>query len=557
MNIIEQEDLVKGLPDQVLIQQAQMPTGEIPQFLVVSEIQRREKMRKAFAERVPEETVTEQVISQGIAAMNPNPDPLMATAMGAQPPMGQPPMMPPQQDPMMGQQMPPPVQMNMGGELELGLGSLTTPDSEDLIQQLMQLNLSEEEIEEIIRQGTNPAFANNALIKDAASFDPSKQTPSDLDMIKQMVFASNSGAENKTDDVFSQVLDFAEQAGGMYSEKFKSQIDDAVGDRTVKRDDAGDVIFDPATQKYFDQRKNLADSLFATPSYGEMKEDAEGNTVFTGLRKQIMDLATRRQSQAGERAEAIASEFKDYAEAEREEARQNMGATALMQLGAGIASGRSDLGLGDASKAVQQIRSDLKSDLRTARRQSLLDQRNEERLGIAAMEASEDRNLGLSIKDVENKYNNSVKRAEFELGTSKEIANEVNRLIGDQLASEKIALEAMLAVEKLAAQLTTAGVSARRESALTSRAIINGLTSVLEEAISKHAPALDAQIFSDIVDGTLAKMIPILGMYAGDSMDPEELARIIKGQVGAGSGSAIPFSQVQTRTGQASWEEPD
>ena len=97
MNILEQEDVVKGLPDQVLIQYAQDPTGEIPQFLAVSEIQRREKMRKSFNERVPEETGTEQVISQGTAAMNPNPDPLMATAMGAQPP----------QDPMMGQQLPP------------------------------------------------------------------------------------------------------------------------------------------------------------------------------------------------------------------------------------------------------------------------------------------------------------------------------------------------------------------------------------------------------------------------------------------------------------------
>ena len=518
MNILEQEDMVKGLPDQVLIQQAQMPTGEIPQFLVVSELDRRQRMRKEFAERVPEETVAERVISGGIAAMNPNPDPLMATAMGAQPPMGQPPMMPPQSpmagqppqgpmmpDPMMGQQMPPPVQMYGGGELELGLGSLTTPDSEDLIQQLMQLNLSEEEIEEIIRQGTNPAFANNALIKDAASFDPSKQTPSDLDMIKQMVLASNAGAENKTDDAFSQVLDFAEQAGGMYSEKFKSQIDDAVGDRTVKRDDAGNVLFDPSMQSYFDKRRNIVDDLFATPSYGEMTTDAEGNTVLTGLRKQIMDLATRREAQAGERAEAIASEFKDYAEAEREEARQNMGATALMQLGAGIASGRSDLGLGDASKAVQQIRSDLKSDLRTARRRSLLDQRNEERLGIAAMQAAEDRNLGLSIKDVENKYNASVKKAQFNLATEKEIAGEVNRLIGDELASEKIALEAMLGVERLAAQLTTAGVSARREGALTSRAIINGLTSFLKKQLISIAALLILQLLKQLLMGRLLK----------------------------------------------------
>ena len=85
MNILEQEDMVKGLPDQILIQQAQMPTGEISQFLVVSELDRRQKMRKSFAERVPEGTVAERVVSEGIAAMNPNPDPLMTMAMGAQP----------------------------------------------------------------------------------------------------------------------------------------------------------------------------------------------------------------------------------------------------------------------------------------------------------------------------------------------------------------------------------------------------------------------------------------------------------------------------------------
>ena len=109
MNILEQEDLVKGLPDQALMQQAQMPTGEIPQFLVVSEIQRREKMRKSFAEAVPEQSIKDQVISSGIAAMNPNPDPLMGAAMGVQDPMmGQmqdPMQQMPMQDPMMQQQV--------------------------------------------------------------------------------------------------------------------------------------------------------------------------------------------------------------------------------------------------------------------------------------------------------------------------------------------------------------------------------------------------------------------------------------------------------------------
>jgi len=110
MNILQQEDLVKGLPDQALMQQAQMPTGELPQFLVVSEIQRREKMRKSFAETVPEQSVKDQILGSGIAAMNPATDPLMASAMGVD--GGQDPMMQqqmPMQDPMqqqMQQQMP-------------------------------------------------------------------------------------------------------------------------------------------------------------------------------------------------------------------------------------------------------------------------------------------------------------------------------------------------------------------------------------------------------------------------------------------------------------------
>ena len=41
MNILEKEDLIKGLPDNVLQQQMQNPTGELPQYLLISEIQRR------------------------------------------------------------------------------------------------------------------------------------------------------------------------------------------------------------------------------------------------------------------------------------------------------------------------------------------------------------------------------------------------------------------------------------------------------------------------------------------------------------------------------------
>ena len=48
MDILEIEDVLKGLPDQALRQEAQQPTGQVPQYMVVSEIQRRSKMRKRF-----------------------------------------------------------------------------------------------------------------------------------------------------------------------------------------------------------------------------------------------------------------------------------------------------------------------------------------------------------------------------------------------------------------------------------------------------------------------------------------------------------------------------
>jgi hypothetical protein len=134
VDILEIEDVLKGLPDQALRQEAQQPTGQVPQYMVVSEIQRRSKMRKSFEaqKQQPSGTVREQILQEGIASVAPPPAQMMG-AMGMpqqppappqQPPMGQqqPPMqpqqMPPQQPPMpqQGAPMPPPVQMQTGGK---------------------------------------------------------------------------------------------------------------------------------------------------------------------------------------------------------------------------------------------------------------------------------------------------------------------------------------------------------------------------------------------------------------------------------------------------------
>ena len=49
MNIIQLQDRLKGLSQDQLVQEMQMPTGQVPQFLVLSELTRRKKMEDSFA----------------------------------------------------------------------------------------------------------------------------------------------------------------------------------------------------------------------------------------------------------------------------------------------------------------------------------------------------------------------------------------------------------------------------------------------------------------------------------------------------------------------------
>jgi len=112
MNILEQEDIIKGLPDQALMQEAQRPSGELPQYLVVSEIQRRSDMRKRYKaeqEQMPQGTVKDKVMQEGIMASMP-PQMAMAPQMAQRMPNMPPPQMPPQG---IEQAMPP--QMMFGG----------------------------------------------------------------------------------------------------------------------------------------------------------------------------------------------------------------------------------------------------------------------------------------------------------------------------------------------------------------------------------------------------------------------------------------------------------
>ena len=94
MNILEQTEALKDLPDQALIKEMQMPTGQIAPIFITSELKRRKRMRDDYARREAADTptVAEEVVmaagmpSGGIAdaarALAPKTDMGQNTGMG-------------------------------------------------------------------------------------------------------------------------------------------------------------------------------------------------------------------------------------------------------------------------------------------------------------------------------------------------------------------------------------------------------------------------------------------------------------------------------------------
>jgi hypothetical protein len=84
MNIIQVQDRLKGVTDDALIGYVENPTGQVPTYLALGEIGRREKMRKEYqAQPQSTQTVAEEMIAQvttptGIGALTQGMAPQMA-----------------------------------------------------------------------------------------------------------------------------------------------------------------------------------------------------------------------------------------------------------------------------------------------------------------------------------------------------------------------------------------------------------------------------------------------------------------------------------------------
>ena len=121
MNIIKLQNELKGVPDNALIGYVQNPTGRVPTYLALSELQRRKEMRNSYQANKPEEkTVAEDLVQE--AQPQPQPQPQMEGVAGL-----------PQAQPMMQAMAPPPEmpmqQMAQGGLAELDVGDMFNEQS--------------------------------------------------------------------------------------------------------------------------------------------------------------------------------------------------------------------------------------------------------------------------------------------------------------------------------------------------------------------------------------------------------------------------------------------
>ena len=87
MNILKLQDMLKGVPDKTLINYVQNPTGEVPSYLALSELKRRQDMRANYQkEQAPQSSVAEDLTQtpdqSGLAMLAKNPQPGAPTSQG-------------------------------------------------------------------------------------------------------------------------------------------------------------------------------------------------------------------------------------------------------------------------------------------------------------------------------------------------------------------------------------------------------------------------------------------------------------------------------------------
>jgi hypothetical protein len=232
MNIIKIQNQLKGVPDDTLVGYVQNPSGQVPTYLALSELQRRKEMRSSYQANKPEEkSVAEDLVEEtqpqpGIAAL-PEAQPMME-AMAPQPEM-------------------PMEQMAQGGLAELDTGNMYDENN--------------------YATGGIVAFDDGGPVKHYAyggktKTDPFKYDPTYYQDAKAALIKPRE--EIALDDYIMQTQQ-AQQAFGVDPEFYKKTLEESKSERVKELEDA----------KKMDQAQLLLayGSAFAgTPTFGKALE---------------------------------------------------------------------------------------------------------------------------------------------------------------------------------------------------------------------------------------------------------------------------------------------
>ena len=463
MNIFQQEDVIKGMPDQALMKEAQAPTGRIPQYLVVSEIQRRADMRKRFAgdqQSMPQSTVKDQIVSGGIVGVGQQ---RQAPQGGMMPQMPAAQPMPPQQPmPVPPQPMPqqmPQQAMSNGGVVRMfdGRGTPFTPQGSTL----EELAESMYDYERQKRKGNPFQYAQGSLSREDMmrsilgqdAYVPSFKESDKVARPKFVESAVESGMleqylpkeENQFLETKVETMPRAVEGyetnegmfapiGGSLSDSprsgqsmlsdvsklnlpFSTTLDDATVEAGSNDTTPSDTVnkdlskLDAYSQTQEDLKTLSGDiSLDVAPirtaagKFANLAERFKDRTPADY--RSLIEERTQDFMQFAPDYEALITDQELKAKQIREDARKDAGAQALIQLGAGILEGNVGEGLRGAGKAssdiMAQARAEAAAEEKLASTMRLSQEEARMNLGVMGEEATQrqyDRNTDLIIKE--------------------------------------------------------------------------------------------------------------------------------------------------------------
>ena len=487
MNILEVEDMVKGLPDDRLQQEAEMPTGQVPQFLVVSEIQRRSDMRKRFAERQqqqPQGTVKDQIIQEGIAAMSP-PDPSMQAAM-----MGQQPQMPQEMMPPQGMPMDqPPMGMSRGGVVRMAKGGKTLEEiAEELYDTKRPMvstprgvrpapgSLSRDELIRAVLgeeyKGVMPGEVSlpgpglrKTFVDDVVEYGLTRQRLDDPDSISNSVqptaiFTSATAGPEQDPELTRQISTagqtpeepdiLSQQPPAIQSlSESISEITQRDPSSVLQNLDAftnpelmpNDLTRLTGSNALGEDAKRFNQNADASNIRAAFERDAQARTDLVGRRTQKLDeLEKKYQSYADSVKEMkvptidyseLKAQQQQFAEGQMAEAKKAGAAQALIALGAGIAKGDIAEGLSEAGKAAAAA--------------------NAEKRAIEARNKAAE--FGFTKAEIENEYNQAVKKEENRLRAIELEIGGFEKLGASRFAAEQFAIVSEAPIEQAIATL--------------------------------------------------------------------------------------------------------